>query len=125
MNLLRRVLAHILANAIALYFVSVILDGKFVITGEWKGYLIAALIFGLLNAIVKPILKVLSLPFVVISAGLFLFIINMFLVWFAKYTLDVLKFEGVAITITGISTYLIAGFLIALLNMIIGWLLKK
>ena len=125
MNLLRTVLAHILANAIALYFVSVILDGKFVITGEWKGYLIAALIFGILNGIVKPILKVLSLPFVIVSAGLFMFVINMFLVWFAKYALDVLKFEGVTMTVDGFTTYLIAGFLIALLNMVIGWLLKK
>ena len=125
MNLLRRVLAHIVANAIALYFVSVILDGKFVITGEWKGYLIAALIFGILNGIVKPILKVLRLPFVIVSAGLFLFVINMFLVWFAKYALDVLKFEGVTMTVDGFTTYLIAGFLIALLNMVIGWLLKK
>ena len=125
MGLLRRVLAHIVANAIALYFVSVILDGKFVITGEWKGYLIAALIFGILNGIIKPILKLLSLPFVIVSAGLFLFVINMFLVWFAKYVLDVLKFDGVTMTVTGITTYLIAGFLIALLNMVIGWLLKK
>lgn len=125
MSFLRRIVAHIIANAVALYFVGVILDGNFVITGGWKGYLIAALIFGILNGIVKPILKLLSLPFVLISAGLFIFVINMFLVWFAKYALDVLKFEGVSITVNGFFNYLIAGFLIALLNMVIGWLLKK
>jgi len=125
MSFLRRIVAHIIANAIALYFVGIILDGNFVITGGWKGYLIAALIFGILNSIVKPILKILSLPFVLISAGLFIFVINMFLVWFAKYALDVLQFEGVLIVIKGFFTYLIAGFLIALFNMVIGWLLKK
>jgi len=125
MGFLRLIIAHIIANAVALYFVGVILDGKFVITGGWKGYLIAALIFGILNGIVKPILKLLSLPFVLVSAGLFIFVINMFLVWFAKYALDVLKFEGVSIVVNGLLTYLIAGFLIALLNMVIGWLLKK
>jgi putative membrane protein len=126
MSLLRTLLAHLVANGIALYFVGVILDGKFTITGSWKGYLICAIIFGLLNGIVKPILKLLSLPFVFITAGLFIFIINSFLVWFAQYALDVLKFEGVAIVIAGgIFTYLFAGFLIALFNMVIHWLLKK
>jgi len=125
MSFLRRIIAHIIANAVALYFVGIILDGNFIINGGWKGYLIAALIFGLLNGIVKPILKILSLPFVLISAGLFIFVINMFLVWFAKYVLDVLQFEGVSIVVNGFFYYLIAGFLIALFNMVIGWLLKK
>jgi len=62
---------------------------------------------------------------VLITAGLFIFVINMFLVWFAKYALNVLQFEGVAIEIEGFFTYLLAGFLIALFNMLIGWLLKK
>ncbi len=126
MELLRRITAHLIANGIALYFVNVILEGNFAVLGGWKGYLIAAIIFGVLNGIVKPILKVLSLPFVVITAGLFIFVINMFLVWFAKYFLDVLQFEGVAIAIEGgFFTYLLAGFLIGLFNMVIHWLLKK
>jgi putative membrane protein len=126
MDLLRRITAHLVANGVALYFVSVILEGNFAIVGGWKGYLIAAIIFGVLNGIVKPILKILSLPFVVITAGLFIFVINMFLVWFAKYFLDVLQFEGVAIAIEGgVFTYLLAGFLIGLFNMVIHWLLKK
>lgn len=126
MNLLRRIAAHLVANGIALYFVSLILEGNFAIVGGWRGYLIAAIIFGFLNGIVKPVLKVLSLPFVIVTAGLFIFVINMFLVWFAKYVLDVLQFEGVAIVIEGgIFTYLLAGFLIGLFNLLIGWLLKK
>lgn len=124
--MIRSLIAHLIANGVALYFVGVILDGKFSITGSWKGYLICAVIFGVLNGLVKPILKLLSLPFVLISAGLFIFVINSFLVWFAKYALDVLKFEGVAIVIAGgFVTYILAGFLIALFNMVIHWLLKK
>jgi len=124
--MVRRILAHLVANGIALYFVSVILEGNFTIVGGYKGYLIAAVLFGVLNGIVKPILKILSLPFVVVTAGLFIFVINMFLVWFAKYFLEVLAFEGVAIVIEGGAfTYLLAGFLIGLFNLLIGWLLKK
>jgi putative membrane protein len=131
MSLLRRIIAHIVANGIALYFVGVVVrailkDSDFIINGGWKGYLIAAILFGFLNSIIKPILKLVSLPFVFITAGLFIFIINMFLVWFGKYALDVLQFQGVSIVVVGgVLTYIAAGFLMALFNMVIGWLLKK
>ncbi len=124
--MLRRIIAHIIATGIALYFIGVILEGDFLITGGIKGYLIAAVAFGLLNGIVKPILKLFSFPLMLITVGFFVFIINTFLVWFAEYALDVLEFEEVTIVVAGgFFTYLMAGFLISLFNMVISWLLKK
>jgi len=126
MSLLRRLILHIIATGSALYFVGVILEGDFLITGGIKGYLIGAIAFGFLNSILKPILKLLSLPLMVITVGFFSFIINTFLVWFAEYALDVLQFEGVTVLVEGgFFTYLMAGFLISLFNMVISWLLKK
>ena len=124
--MIKKILLHILANAAALYIVSQVLSGDFLITGVWKGYLIAALIFGILNGLVKPVLKVITLPFIFVTAGLFTLVINMFLVWFAKYALSVLKFEGIEIIITGgWVTYLYVGLIMAIINMIIQWVLKK
>ena len=124
--MLKRFLAHILVSAAALFFISELLHGDFAITGGIKGYLIAAVAFGILNGFIKPILKVLSLPFMLMTAGLFSLVINIFVVWFAEYALDVLEFEGVSIVIEGgPAIYLYAGLLIALLNMIISWLFKK
>lgn len=124
--MIRRIIAHIIANSIALYFVTLLLEGNFIITGEVRGFVITGILFGFLNGIVKPILKILSLPFVFLSMGLFIFIINSFLVWFAEYFLDVLKFEGVRIIVEGgFFQYLMAGFLISLFNGLISWLLKK
>lgn len=126
MGLLRRLVLHIIATGTALYFVGVILEGDFLITGGIKGYLIAAVAFGLLNGIMKPILKLLSLPLMIVTVGFFSFVINTFLVWFAEYALDVLEFEGVTVVVAGgFFTYLMAGFLISLFNMVISWLLKK
>lgn len=126
MKFLRRITAHIIANAIALYFIEVLLMGDFAITGGIKGYIIGAIVFGLLNVIIKPVLKLLSFPLMIITVGLFTFAINTFLVWFAQYALDVLQFKEVAVVIEGgIFTYLLAGFLIAVMNMVISWLLKK
>ena len=124
--MIKRFILHILANAAALYITVYLLKGDFIVTGSWKGYIIAALIFGLLNGLVKPILKIVTLPVVFITAGLFTFVINMFLVWFAKYFLNVVQFDGVAIQVSGgWVTYLYAGIILAIANMIIHWLLKK
>jgi putative membrane protein len=50
--------------------------------------LIAALVLGLLNAIVRPILMVLTLPITVITLGLFLLVINGLMFWLASRMLD-------------------------------------
>ena len=124
--MIRTLALHIIGNAAALYFIGQLLNGDFAITGGVKGFVIAALIFGLLNSIAKPILKILSIPLLLMTAGFFTFVINMFLVWFAKYALSVLAFEGVAITIGGgWVTYLYVGVLMSVANMVLHWLAKK
>lgn len=124
--MIRRLILNILATAAVLYGISQLLNGNFAITGAFKGYLIAALLFGILNSIIKPILKIVSLPLVFLTAGLFLFVINAGLVWFAKYALDVLKFDGVAIVVQGgLLTYLIVGFALSVAYSLIHWLTEK
>ncbi len=124
--MIKRLLLHLLANVGALYATYILLQGDFMITGGWRGYAIAAVIFAVLNGFVKPVVKILSLPFVLLTAGLFTLVINMAVVWFAKYALDVLQFEGVALQINGgWPTYLYIGLLMAVANMLIHWLLKN
>ncbi|MFH0820661.1 MAG: phage holin family protein [Candidatus Peregrinibacteria bacterium] len=124
--MIKRLILHLLANTGALYATFILLQGDFLITGGWRGYAIGAMIFAILNGFVKPVIKILSLPFVLISAGLFTLVINMGIVWFAKYALDVLKFEGVTIQIAGSwVTYLYIGILMSIANMMIHWLLKN
>lgn len=54
-------------------------------TGEWWEFLIVAAILGVANAIVKPVLTIFSLPFIILTLGLFLVIVNsltlQFTVW--------------------------------------------
>ncbi len=42
---------------------------------------IAALVFGIVNAVVKPIATIISIPFIVVTLGLFLFVLNAFMLW--------------------------------------------
>lgn len=124
--MIKRLFLRILANMGALYGVSLMLSGSFAVTGGWRGYLIAAILFGFLNGIIKPILKILSLPIVLLTAGVFILVINTFLVWFAKYSLDVLRFEGVRVVIEGgIGTYISVALLLSIANMVLHWLLTE
>ena len=123
--MIKRFILHLLANAGALYFVSQILSNDFAVTGGLKGYLIAALIFGTLNTLVKPILKILSFPLILITVGLFHLVLNMFMIWLAEYALDILEFNGVGIVVEGLGTYFMAGLLLTLANFFIHWLTQK
>ena len=48
---------------------------------QWWDYLIMALIFTLVNALLKPILKLLTCPFILLTLGLFTLVINTLLFW--------------------------------------------
>ena len=68
-----------LINAAALYVAVMIvpgLDFDFGAEGAWWKFLLVALIFGLVNTVLRPILRILTLPITIITLGLFLFVIN-------------------------------------------------
>lgn len=75
---MRIVLVWIL-NAIALWLVTVALPGVGV--DDEVSALIAAIVLGLVNAVIKPILVILTLPVTVITLGLFLLVLNGLLFW--------------------------------------------
>jgi putative membrane protein len=108
--MMRLVLVWVL-NAIALLAVAYLYPG--VQVQDWLSAAIAALVLGLANTIIKPILVVLTLPVTIITLGLFLFVINALLFW------------GVSNVVTG---FHVNGFWAALIGAIlysiIGWLLS-
>lgn len=67
-----------LITTLAVQVASQIVPG---ITWTWLGLIIATLVLGLLNAVVRPVLIFFTLPLVVLSLGLFIFVINALLLW--------------------------------------------
>lgn len=67
-------------NALALLVLTQIIPG-FGVSGFYIA-LVAALVLGLLNAIVRPLLILLTLPLNILTLGLFTFVINAGLIWF-------------------------------------------
>jgi putative membrane protein len=116
-------LITILANALALFLVSKLLDG-FVFEGGWVAPLIVAIILTVLNFILKPILKLLAFPLVFITGGLFLIVLNALMLYLSEAILEVLDFEGVNLEVDGVLTYLLAAVIFGLANWLIHWFLK-
>jgi putative membrane protein len=70
-------LLRLLINAGALWAATALVPGiSFV--GDTGRFLVVALVFGLLNALVRPLLLLLSLPLLILTLGLFTFILNAF-----------------------------------------------
>jgi putative membrane protein len=68
-------LLRLLINAAALWVAIQLVDG-IDHRGSWWSLLFVALVFGLLNASIRPLLKLLSLPIIILTLGLFIFVIN-------------------------------------------------
>lgn len=81
-----KLIAKWLLSASALLFVAYIYSGVQVST--FGAAMLAALVIGLLNAVVRPVLVVLTLPVTVLTLGLFLFVINALMFWAAAGVLD-------------------------------------
>ena len=72
-------IVQLLINAAALYVAVLLvpgLDFDFAPEGAWWKFLLVALIFGLVNTFLKPILRILTLPITIMTVGLFLLVIN-------------------------------------------------
>jgi putative membrane protein len=77
-------------NGIALWIAAFLIDGiefgQGASTGETvTTVLLVALVFGVLNTFVRPIAKLLSLPFIILTLGLFVFIVNALMLWLTSW----------------------------------------
>jgi putative membrane protein len=71
---------RLLINAIALYLAVLILPGIDLLSGM-ASIIWLALIFGIVNALFRPLLKFLTCPLIILTLGLFTLVINTFLFW--------------------------------------------
>ncbi len=83
---------RLLITGVIAYLLSKILSGVHIDTIGTA--IIFALVLALLNAIVKPILVLLTLPVTVITIGLFLFVINAIIILLADYIMRGIKIDG-------------------------------
>ncbi len=107
-------LARWIVNGAALLLVAYLYPG--VQVAGFFPALVAALFLGLVNAVVRPILVILTLPVTILTLGLFLFVINALLFWLVA---EIVKGFNVA----GFGAALLGSILYSLITLLTSWLL--
>lgn len=105
---------NILLLSLVIFVVSAILPG-IRLKNYWTA-IVVAVVYSVINFLVGWLLVFLSLPFILITFGLFTFVINAALLWVTDMVIE--DFE-----IDGFGTTLIAAFLITVLNVGLKWLI--
>lgn len=81
---MQKLLVRWICNVVALFVAAWILSG-ISYGDQWWTLFIAAAVFTLVNAWIKPILAVLSIPFIVVTLGLFYFLINVLMLYLTDW----------------------------------------
>ena len=116
-------------NAVALWVAAWLIDGIVVaedgakFASTFTTVVLVALIFGVVNAVVKPIATVLAFPAIVLTLGLFTFVVNAFLLQLTEWIADPL---GLSFVITEFWWDAVLGALvITIVSMVLNWVLPE
>jgi len=111
-----RLILRVIINAVALWVAALIVPGLS-IPGDLLSLLFVALIFGLVNAFIKPIVKILSCPLTIITLGLFTLVINALMLMLTSWL------TGGKISTDGFWPALWAAIIISLVSTVLNWFL--
>lgn len=113
---MRNFILRLFVNALALSAAAYLVSGIQLTGGFWDVILVA-LVFGLVNALLKPLVWILSLPFLVLTLGLFTFVVNgLMLLVTARLT------EHLAVS--GLWAAMLGSIVISLVSMLLNGALK-
>ncbi len=100
-------------NAVALLLVPYVIPG--VHLESFSSALLAVVVLGLVNTIVRPLFILLTLPVTLLTLGLFLFVINALMFWFAGDLLSGFRVDGFFAALFGSIVYSLASWLLSAL----------
>lgn len=106
---------RLFVNALALWVAAYLIPG-ITVTGGILSLLLVAFVFGLVNAFLKPILMILSIPFLLVTLGLFAFVVNgLLLMLTAALTAH--------LSVSGLIPAMLGSIVISLVTMFLGGML--
>ncbi len=112
-----------LINAVALYAAVALLNGNGITpqTTNWLSFIWLALIFGFLNALLRPLLKFLTCPLIFLTLGVFTLVINTFLFWLAGL---VGTNFGVGFVVNGFWPAFFGGLIVSFVSIVLTMVFK-
>ena len=104
---------HIVVTSLLVLLVAKVVSGFEV--ENWGSALMVALVLGLVNAFVRPLMVFLTLPITILTLGLFLLVINALMLWLAASIVPGVKVKGFGPAFLG-------ALLLSVFNVMVSWL---
>jgi len=134
---LRRLILRLVINAVALYAAVRFVPGiglrggwgplklpgpwgTIVVQGQWVTLVVMALIFGFVNALVRPLIKLLTCPLIIVTLGLFVLVINALMLWLAAWLGSIL---GTGFYVEGPVPALLGALIVSVVSWVLSLLL--
>ena len=111
-------ITRLLINAAALWVAIRYVPG-ISFEGDWPRLFGVALVFGVLNAVMRPLLFILTLPFLIVTLGLFTFVLNAFMLWMTSAASDLF---GLRFHVTGFRAAFLGALVITLVSLALSLL---
>lgn len=115
------IILRLLINAAALYVATRFVDG-ISFTGTPAALIGVALVFGIVNTLVKPIVQFFSFPFIIVTLGLFLLVINAVML---MVTSGLSRSLGLGFTVRGFGAALIGSVVVSITSLVLGQFLES
>jgi putative membrane protein len=119
-----QLLIRLIINAVAIWLAAAWVDKIEILSPADKGnggkvivILAVAVVFTIVNALVKPVVKLLSLPLVIVTLGLFLLVINALMLWL---TAKITETTDYGLRVDGFWAAVWGGIIVAVVNWILG-----
>lgn len=116
-------LVRVLVNAVAIWLTTLLMGSHFeIVGGEGTGgrvvvFLVVALIFGIINAIIKPVVQLFTFPLYILTLGLFTLVVNALMVLLTGWITDQADW---GLRVEGFWWAVLAAFLISVISTIIS-----
>lgn len=109
-------LVRLAVNAALLMFISRLVPGLYV--EGWGSAFIGAIVLGLVNFFVRPVMVILTFPFTILTFGLFLLVVNALMLWLVSGLVP-------GIHLRGFGSAMLGSLLFSLLNLVISVLVRR
>ena len=109
-----KLIIRLLISTLAILVAAHLIPG--VVVASTTTAIIVAIVLGILNTFLKPILQILALPITIMTLGLFYFVVNVFIIYLATYLVD-------GFSISGFIPALLFGLVVSLVSGILGMFL--
>ena len=114
---------RLIVNSFSIWVASLIVAGIELNGSIWQ-FLLVGLVFGLVNALIKPILAFFSTPLIVLTLGLFTLILNALLLWLVAWLAGLLT-EPPVLVVNGFIAALLGSLVISLISWALSFILPE